>query len=282
MKRWLATLVVFAVCTVAVRADVTIVQTMTVEGGMAAAAAAAGAGTPSPVMTTRVKGMRSRTELDGPVSVISIVDLTTKQVIVLRPDQKTATIVSIVPPAAGTGAPTTPSTTPPVALPSLEGSVKPTGKSQVIDGIKCEEYLFTTAMDMGAMMGAQMPPEAAQMMQGMKMMMVGSIWLAKDLPGASEFLAFQKAAAGSDMAATAASAAGVNIPGLDKLMKAMKGVEGLAYLTEMSLNVEGSGQIADMMKQMGPMKITQRTTSIKADPLSDDLFKVPEGYTIVK
>jgi hypothetical protein len=30
------------------------------------------------------------------------------------------------------------------------------------------------------------------------------------------------------------------------------------------------------------MKITTRTTSIKADALSDDLFKVPEGYTIVK
>jgi len=36
------------------------------------------------------------------------------------------------------------------------------------------------------------------------------------------------------------------------------------------------------MKQMGPMKITTRVNSIKSEPLSDDLFKVPEGYTVIK
>jgi hypothetical protein len=36
------------------------------------------------------------------------------------------------------------------------------------------------------------------------------------------------------------------------------------------------------MKQMGGMKITTRTTSIKTDALGDDVFKVPEGFTIVK
>ena len=36
MKRWLSTLVLFAVCSAVVRADVTIVQTMTMEGGVVA------------------------------------------------------------------------------------------------------------------------------------------------------------------------------------------------------------------------------------------------------
>jgi hypothetical protein len=276
MKRWLTTLVVFVVCTAVVRADVTIVQTTTVEGGMAAAA---GGGMPSPVMTTRVKGMRSRVELDaGPASVITITDLTTKQIIVLRPDQKTATIVPAVPPStAGTGSPVAP----PVTVPAIEGSMKPTGKSQVIDGIKCDEYIFTTAMDMASMAGGpQMPPEAAQMMQGMKMIMSGSVWVAKEVPGAAEYVAFQKAAASSGIAA--AASAGLNVPGMDKLMKVMGSVDGMSYLTEMTMSVEGTGQIADMMKQMGAMKLTTRTTSIKADPLSDDLFKVPEGYTVAK
>jgi hypothetical protein len=276
MKRWLSTLVVFMACAAAVRADVTIVQTTTVEGGMAAAA---GGSMPSPVMTTRIKGMRSRVEMDaGPASVITITDLTTKQLIVLRPDQKTATIVSAVPPpTAGTGSPVAP----PVTLAGIEGSMKPTGKSQVIDGIKCDEYIFTTAMDMGAMAGGrQMPPEAAQMMQGMKMIMSGSVWAAKEVPGATEYVAFQKAAASFGMAA--AVSAGLNVPGMDKLMKVMASVDGMSYVTEMTMSVEGTGQIADMMKQMGAMKMTTRTTAIKADPLSDDLFKVPEGYTIVK
>jgi hypothetical protein len=40
--------------------------------------------------------------------------------------------------------------------------------------------------------------------------------------------------------------------------------------------------MADMMRQMGAMKITTRTTSVKTDAVSDDLFKVPEGYTVTK
>jgi hypothetical protein len=275
MKRWLATLVVFAVCTAVVRADVTVVQTTTVEGGMAAMA---GGSMPSPTMTTRVKGLRSRTDLEaGTVSLITIADLTTKQVIILRPDQKTATIASAVP-AAGTGAPAVPS----VTLGGVDASVKPTGKSQVIDGIKCDEYSFTTVMDMGAVTGGQMPPEAAAMMQGVKMAMAGSMWVTKEVPGAADYVSFQKASASSDMAAASASASGVNIPGMDKILKAMGSVDGMAYLTEMTMTVEGTGQLADMMKQMGPMKMTTRTTSVKADALSDELFKVPEGYTIVK
>lgn len=276
MKRWLATLVVFAVCTVVVRADVTLVQTTTVEGGMAAMAPG---GMPSPTITTRVKGMRSRTELEaGAATTVTITDLTAKQVIVLRPDQKTATISSAAStPAAAAGAPAAP----PVTL-ALDGSAKPTGKSQVIDGIKCDEYTFTTTMDLSAATGAQMPPEAAAMMQGVKMVMAGSMWVSKDVPGAAEYLAFQKAAATSDIAAAAASAAGVNLPGMDKVIKAMGSVDGMAYLTEMTMNVEGTGQVADMMKQMGAMKLTTKTTSVKADALSDDLFKVPEGYTIIK
>jgi hypothetical protein len=274
MKRWLATLVAFAVCTAVVRADVTVVQTTTVEGGMAAMAPGS---VPSPVMTTRVKGMRSRTELEaGPMSVITIADLIAKQVIVLRPEQKTATIASS-PSAVATGVPAAP----PVTL-AVDGSVKPTGKSQVIDGIKCDEYTFTTTMDLSAMSGGQMPPEAAAMMQGVKMNMTGSMWVAKDVPGAADYIAFQMESATSYMASAAAAASGVNIPGMDKIMKAMGSLDGMAYLTEMTMTVDGTGQVADMMKQMGPMKITTKTTSVKADALSDDLFKVPEGYTIVK
>jgi hypothetical protein len=274
MRRWLATALLFVVCSAIVRADVTIVQKTTVEGGMAAAA---GGSAPSPTITTRVKGMRSRMELDaGPASQITIIDLIAKQIIVLRPDQKTATIVSPTPPpTAGTGSPALP----PITPGGVESSIKPTGKSQVIDGIKCEEYAFTSSVDMASMVGAQMPPEAAQMMQGVRMSMVGSVWVARDAPGAADYIAFQKAAASGNMGA---GAGGLKVPGMDKIVKAMGSVEGLAYLTEMTMMVDGAGQVADLMKQMGPMKVNVRTMSIKADGLSDDLFKVPEGYTIVK
>jgi hypothetical protein len=130
--------------------------------------------------------------------------------------------------------------------------------------------------------GAQVPPEAAAMMQGMKMNMAGSIWVAKDVPGASEYMAFQKAASGSDMGAAVMGASGMSIPGMEKMMKAMSSASGLAYLTEMTMTIEGTGQMAEMMKQMGPMKITQKVSSVSAEAIPDDQFKVPAGFTINK
>ena len=278
MKRWLTTFAAVALCSAVLRADVTVVQTTSVEGGMAAAMAASGASTTSN-MTYRVKGMKSRAEISGgPLSIITITDVAAKQVIVLRPDQKTATIITPgKPPVTGTTSPATPT----IPL-DVDMTMSPTGKSQVIDGIKCDEYAFATAMDLAAFGGGQAPPEAAAMMQGLKMKMTGSIWVAKDLPGAAEYAAFQKASANADMSGAAMGAAGVSVPGMDKMLKTMGSIDGLAYLTEMSMAVEGTGQMAEMMKQMGKMTITTKTTSVKSEPLSDDLFKVPEGYTVVK
>src|SRR5215471_8945597 len=132
MKRWPTVLAVFAVCTAAVHADVTVVQTTTIEGGMAAMSGQA----MSPKTTSRIKGQKSRTDVDAQMIQIStIADLEAKQVILLRPDQKTAQILT----PASVGA-----AMKGVTLPSIDTSVTPTGKSQVIDGIKCDEYTFTT------------------------------------------------------------------------------------------------------------------------------------------
>jgi hypothetical protein len=273
MKRWLPTVVVFALCSVAVRADVTIVQSTTVEGGMAAMA---GGNTLSPKMTARVKGRKLRNDVEVGENLIStILDLASKEMILIHHDQKSATVTS---PASAAAKPSAN-----VTLPEMDTKVTPTGKSQVIDGIKCDEYSFTTSMNMGEMTGPQMPPEAATMMKDMRMNMSGSLWVAKDPPaGAAEYVAFMKDASSSDMAAIAASASGVNIPGLDKMMKAMSNVDGMPYLTEMTLTIDGPGQIAEMMKQMGPMKVTTRVTSVKTDPIPADQFQVPAGYTTIK
>ena len=276
MKRWLTTVLAVAICSAVLRADVTVVQTTSVEGGMAAMA---GGANPSTTMTVRVKGMKSRTEMAlGPMSVITIVDVAARQIIVLRPDQKTATILSTVKPATTSTA----TTTAPAVTMSMDASVKPTGRSQVIDGVKCDEYVLTTTMDMAGFGGGKAPPEAAAMLQGMKMHMTGSLWVSKDVPGAAEYIAYQKAAATSDMAAAAAGAAGVSMPGMENMIKATGSIDGLPYLSEMTMKIEGTGQMAEMMKKMGDMKVTTKTTSVSGDPLGDDLFKVPEGYTVVK
>lgn len=273
MKRWLATFLVFAVSSAVVRADITIVQTTTIEGGMAAM----GGANPSPRMTNRIKGLKSRNDVEMPnTNASTITDLTTKQVIMLRHDQKTAQFLAGAP-----SAPATTTTAPSISV-KADASVTPTGKSQVIDGIKCDEYAFTSSMSMADATGSQMPPEAAAMMKDLTMSMNGSMWVAKDVPGIAEYVAFQKALGSSNLSSALMGATGVSIPGMDKMMKAMGSVNGMAYLTEMTMTIEGSGQMADMMKQMGAMKITTKVTSVNSDPLADDLFQVPAGYTVVK
>ena len=277
MKRWLSTLAVFAVCTAVVRADVTIVQTMTMEGGPAAMAGQ----TIAPKTTTRIKGLKSRTDIEAGVGNMStIADLMAKQIIILRHDQKTAQVIGA--PAAGTTSTTT-TTAPAVSgTMKMDATVTPTGKSQVIDGFKCDEFAFTTTMNMSEMGGPGVPPEAAAMMKDLLLVMKGSMWVTKDAPGGAEYLAYQKALSSADLAAAAAGVSGINMPGMDKMMKAMSSVNGLAYLTEMTMNIEGSGPMADMMRQMGAMKMITKTNSISATPISDDLLKVPDGYAIVK
>jgi len=274
MKAWL-TLAVFAVCTAAVHADVTVVQTTTIEGGMAAMSGQ----TMSPKTTSRVKGQKSRTDVDAQVIQIStIADLDAKQVILLRPDQKTAQIltpasVAAAMKGAANGA----------AMPAIDTSISPTGKSQVIDGIKCDEYTFATTLNMSEMNpGGAMPPEAAEALKGLKMVMKGSMWVAKEVPGAAEFMAFQKNAAATELGALMSGALGMQMPGMDRMMKAVGSLNGMAYLTEMTMTIEGTGQMAEMMQQMGPMKITSKVTSVTTDPIADDAFKIPEGYSVIK
>ena len=179
MKRWSATLLAFAVCSAVLHADVTVVQKMTMEGGMMAAAAASGAAVPSPVTTTRIKGLKGRTDMDLnnpaiPTNVSTITDVAVKQVTILDHNQKTARIAT---PGATPAAPAAPAGADAPTI-KVDGSVTPTGKSQTIDGMKCDEYTFSSSISMAEVGGAQMPPEAAQAMKGITMVMKGSLWVA--------------------------------------------------------------------------------------------------------
>ena len=279
MKRWCATLLAVIVCSAVVHGEVTIIQKTTMEGGPAQAM---GAGAAQPTMTNRIKGMKGRMDMDMtapmPMSMSTITDLGAKQVIVLQHAQKTAQTIT----PGATAATTT--TTAPTGTLKVDGSVTPTGKTQVIDGYKCEEFVFSSSIDMSEMGGgANMPPEAAAAMKGIKMIMKGSMWVTKEAPGIAEYRAFNKASADANLSAAAMRASGLSAPGMEKVAKAMASVDGITILSEMSMTVEGAGQMADMMRQMmGSMKVIQRVTSINTDAIADDQFKVPEGYAVIK
>jgi hypothetical protein len=271
MKRLAALCVLVLLYVAPAEADVTITQTMTMEGKMAAAMGGA-----TPQMVTRIKGMMSRTDIDVMgQSMASITDLTVPQFVLLNAATRTAQIFG---PAAQ------PLPGKDVAFPKVDGSFKATGRKQVIEGANCEEHMFTMTADM-AEMGApgQMPAEAAAAMQDVRIAMNGSVWIATSGPGVAEYVRFQKAATDSKMlAAMTGIPAGQQGGGMERLMAAAAAAPGLPYLTEITMSFEGTGKAVEMMKMMGPITMTQRTTSVSTDPIPDELFKVPEGYTVEK
>ena len=202
-----------------------------------------------------------------------ITDLVTKQVITLMPNTKTAMVTTADSVAAG-GAP--------IAMPKIDTSLKPTGKSQTIEGVVCDEHTFTMVMDMASMAGAQMPPEAAEMLKGVKMAMNGSIWVAKSAPGVAEIMAFNKAALSSGLARGGERHEAGPAGGMDQLMNAAASAPGIPYLTEMTMEMQGEGPMVEAMKQMGAMKMIQKVSSVSTETIPDAMFQLPEGYTIEK
>ena len=270
MKRGLATTAVLACCTVTLAADVRVTTTTTIEG-----AAAAMMGGLVPSMVTHIKGSKARTDIViGNQKISTIVDADAKQVTVLNSTDMTARVVS-----AESMLPATESMT----MPKIDGSLKPTGQSKLVGGVQCQEHLLTMTMSMADMAGSgKTSPEAAMMMKDMRIMVNGSMWIAKSGPGVAEFAAFQALSAKNSMNVLMRAMPGMGSGGLDRFMESFASTGGLPYLTEMKMSIEGGGDMAPMMKQFGDMKLTSRVTDVSTDTLPDDLFIVPTGYKVIK
>jgi len=273
MRRLLTTLAIAALCSSVVGADVTVTSTVSIEGGAPGMAGAAGM---TPRLVMRIKGLKARSDVDvSGQTQSSITDLGSKQIIVLQHVQKTAQIYSAqalagsLKPAAGA---------------NIDASAKPTGRSRAIAGLSCDEYAVKMAMKMADFTGgAGMPPQAAEMMKDVRMVISGSVWVAKSGPGVADFTAFQKAAAEANMAAAFGGAVpGVQAGGIDRVMKTLASMPGLPYLTELQMVVEGTGPMVDAMKQMGGMKIKNAVTEVSTTAIADDQFQIPAGYTTIK
>ena len=272
MRRCVITLVAIAFCSSAVRADVTVTSTTTIEGS---APGMAGPGF-TPRMVMRIKGLRARSdvEMNGHTQT-SITDLAAKEIVVLSHTDKTAQVFGPGQLAAMTK---------PFVMPKIEASSKSTGESRAINGAQCDEYAVKMGMNLAEFSASPgMAPEAAAMLKDVRMVISGSMWVARSGPGVADFVAFQKAAADGSMAAAfGAVVPGMQSGGLESVMKALSSISGLPYVTELQLTVEGSGQMVEMLKQAGAMKIRNAVTAVSIDPIPDDQFVVPAGYKLVK
>lgn len=273
MKRAFTVCAMVAFGLVSLQADVTLTQKMTIEGPAAAAMGGA-----QPTMTTRIKGNKSRSDVEVMnMTVTSITDLDKKQVIILNAAQKTAQVISMGDkPAAAPG-----SATPPATVPQMDIQYKATGSKRTIEGMGCDDHSFSMTMDMGA--PGAMPPEAAEMMKGVRIIANGVTCIAKEGKGVAEFMAFQKSALSSGL-----MSAVMGIPpgqstggGMDKLMAAAASAPGIPLVTEITMTFEGTGPMVEAMKQMGGMKMVQTTTGVSTDAIADDLFQVPADYKTI-
>lgn len=274
MKRVCTTMAVIAISLAPLRGDVTLTQTITVEGALAAAM-----GGQQPKIVIRVKGNKGRNDTDVMNSSTSaITDLDTKQLIFLDTINKTAQVIPLSAPAAekpGTGA----------TVPGVDVQFKATGNKRTVEVGTCDDYSFVTSMDMAQFAGNAQMPQAAEMMKGVTIVANGVTCIAKEGKGVAEYTAFWKAVlnAGVISAALGLSPAdGKGGGGMEKLMSAISGAPGLPYVTDITLTAEGTGPMVEVIKQMGPLKITQKTTTVSTDALGDDVFKIPADYKITE
>jgi hypothetical protein len=279
MRRLAGILLVAAMAATPVAADLTVATVTTIEGAMMSPSS----GGITPKVVVRISGTKSRMDVDtGDQVVVTISDTATNQAYLLRPEDKTALLLQ--PETTSSSDSST------AAVPGIDASVKPTGQKRDIDGVPCDEYSVSMKVDVASIAGggAALPLEAASMLKDVFLHVTGSIWAAKDAPGATEYAAFQKTAA-----RLAAAAAGRTLPGgpgdpspipsgLDRLLTGFPEASGIPYLTELTTRLEGTGQLVALLQQIGQMKITGKVSTVSTEPVPAVLFDVPEGYTIIK
>ncbi len=271
MRRWLGPGIVALACAAPLHADVRVTSTTTVEGAFAGMMTGS-----TPRIIMHIKGMKSRADMEmGTQTLSTISDVQAKEFILLNPAEKTAQVVTPGKPLTAGGQP--------ITVPKIDATITPTGRSQTIAGVPCHEFTVVMSMSMAEMTGAgDTAPQAAEMLKNIRIAMNGNMWVAKSGPGVAEYMAYQAASTQGDMASMIATMPGLRGSGLDRLMSAFSKAGGLPYLTELALTIEGNDQVAELMKQQGPIKVTTKVTEVSVEPLSDDLFKIPDGYTIVK
>ena len=280
MRRLAGILLVAIVAAVApLTADLTVTTVTMIEGAMMSP----GSGGIAPKVVVRISGTKSRMDVDtGDQVVTTISDTATNQAWLLRPDEKTAQLLQ---PEANA-----PSDSPVVAVPGMDASVTPTGQRRDINGVPCDEYAITMKLDLASVAGggAALPPDAASMLKDVFLHVSGSIWAAKDAPGAAEYAAFQKTAsrlAAAVAGRTVSGGAGGPAPipsGMDRLLTGFPEASGIPYLTELTTRLEGTGPLVMLLQQMGQMKITGKVSAISTEPVPADQFNVPDGYTLLK
>lgn len=154
-----------------------------------------------------------------------------------------------------------------------KSSLKPNGETREVSGRACTGYDMNIAIPMAVAEGMEM-----------SMVMSGPVFIAKGAPGSEDFKRFYLAAAEKGFIASdprAAKAAAQQTKGMTELYRAIAETDGIPYLMETAVKIEGGGPMAGMMsKMMGGTGFTQTVTSVTTDPVAADTFEIPADYKV--
>jgi hypothetical protein len=151
--------------------------------------------------------------------------------------------------------------------------LKPTGQTKDVAGQKCDEYQMRIklALDPNA------PPEMGKV----NTVIHGPTCMVAGAPGLEEYARFYQTAwergffFGDPRAAKAQ-------PGRERGMTALyktMAEKGMPYWSQMKIDFEGDGFMAQMMAKMG-IQISTTVTSVSTDALAAALFEVPAGVKV--
>ena len=252
------------------RADVTIKSTVKATGPMAMEGQSVSSikGTKMRIETTMsgdMAAMMPNAQPGKPLKTVAIVDVDRRQMTVLDESTKTATVYDLGKIASQMQQAGGPS--------DVKVSMSPTGQSRQILGRQCVEYKLSVTMVVTPPMGGS----------SMTITLGGPTWIAKDAPGSGDFAAFYKAAGENGLFFTpnaAAAANNVQTRGMAAMYKALAETGGIPYEQVIQVNMEAAdSQRADMMKRAGQPATTMTVTGVSTDPIPDEMFTVPPGYT---
>jgi hypothetical protein len=248
MKRAAVALLVLLVCTVSpASADLGMTMTMSMNaGGMAI----------NGQMETRIKAMKMRSDVKMMQQDMSVFfDAASKELWMVN---HTTREITKTDPAALAGSL-------PIAFGEAAVSMKPTGQTKELLGRTCQGYAIdmTVPMTVGA--------------ETIVTKMSGTVWIADKGPGVEEYRALTKAASESGFS-TAFMAQGLATKGMVEMQKAMAEA-GIPLSQEFQMTMEGTGQAAAALAQTGNMTLVTTVTALTTDPIADEVFALPAGYT---
>jgi len=159
-------------------------------------------------------------------------------------------------------------------------SMTPTGQTKPLLGQTCTEYLLSVTMTMSGGRGAR-----GEDLGSMTITLSGPVWIAKGAPGTKDVAAFYKAAADSGLLFAQAGrggrgGAGPDMRGIAAMYRTLSEAGGIPYEQQMQVKMDARGPVADMMRGRGqPPPTVTTVTSVSTDPIPDETFLVPAGYT---